>query len=185
MSTVMEKVKQFVFRDVTQEAVTLDVDTRTPEAIAASAEHQRIQDKNLANKSPYTLGDLEMQYTNIHDQLSEWERVREDATQKLQSAQEKLQAANNLLAFVGENPTDQRGKDGKLRAEVSIEKETRNLTLQEKRLKTAEANLKFWAKQKNDFPSDELIRLRKEQVILSSVPGTVRGGLTTDRLRGL
>ena len=189
---IVEKVKAVVLRaarnvsGTAEEAPRIENDTTTPEGRALTEHHEKIAAKNGPPKwSKPTLGDLQTQYENIQEQLSYWERVREEASDWAKAAEGKLFNAKELLKLVGDLPKGERALDAKNRAEAAIEKETRWLGIQQKRVANAEAQLKVWAKRANEFPKDEMKRLQREESILSSVPGTVRGGLTPERIRGL
>jgi hypothetical protein len=165
---ILEKVKQAVriaARNVSgtpAEAPIVESDTRSPEAIRATEEHQRVNDRGGLVGKPSHL-DLEIEFENIEDQIRYWSGVREDARVKAAQSEAKLPFANEILADVGENPKGNRAKDDKRRAEATIAKETRWAEIQKKRIANAEAQLRVWSVRAQEFPKGELTRLRYEE----------------------
>jgi len=125
-----------------------------------------------------TLGDLQTQLDDIHDQLVYWKGVRDAARSTVSQCEERLKAAREMeveTAFA-------KGRNARYDRETAlntIDRVTVSLEFAQKRLKNAEAQIVTWTKRKEQFPHDELKRLRKEDERRERMRGRLRFSSTS------
>ena len=103
----------------------------------------------------------EHEFDNIMFQISNWQNVRDDADWRITEIEKKRALAKELLDD-SKGFTDQMAADDTQRATKILRTTEEPLKEQQRRVKNAEAQLKVWRKRLNEFPKEELQRLKRQ-----------------------
>jgi hypothetical protein len=126
-----------------------------------------------------TLSELKFELDNIDDQLEYWKGIREAANATVSQCGARLKAAREIeveTAFA-------KGRDARHDRETAlntIERVTVSLEFAQKRLRCAEGQIKTWTKRKEQFPYDELKRLRTEDERRDRMRGKLRASSASE-----
>jgi hypothetical protein len=104
--------------------------------------------------------ELENQLRAIEEQLTHWASVKETAQQQIDSAKEKVEAAQGVLADVADRG-GQSARWERRAAHDVIDTQNVRLEFAESRFKNAVAQLATWTKRKKEFPYARLKDLQK------------------------
>lgn len=106
--------------------------------------------------------DLEVKFDSIQFQLRNWENALDDAEGKIQHLEKRRGLARELLAD-SKGFTDDMARTDTRRANQILETTELPLKQQKERVENAKTQLKIWRKRLQEFPQEELKKLKREQ----------------------
>jgi len=135
----------------------------TPIDMSPAAVAQREYDQKRLRQtidSDTSAKELEDQLWAIDEQLTHWSNVKEGAKAQIDSAKEKIDAAQDILADVADKGGSSARWERRAAHDV-IDTQTVRLEFAENRSKNAVAQLTAWTKRKKEFPHAKLKELQK------------------------
>jgi chromosome segregation ATPase len=129
---------------------------------AAYQANQRSNAEAVKGHRPHPDPDLEHQFDNIQFQISNWQEVLDSAGANIDHLEKRRDLARELLAD-SEGFTDAMAASDTQRAKQILAATEPQLKEQQRRVDNAKTQLKVWRKRLQEFPQEELKRLRREQ----------------------